>query len=127
MIASEFDIEIYRKNLNLGNLNASDDELLVHYNTLGKFNGLIASEGQSRTFFQNLPLNFNSCLEIGPFFNPVLKGDNVKYFDVLNQEDLNKRAICHGGKQNSPYIQFVEKSGNLNIIDEKFDIVFFGT
>ena len=67
------------------------------------------------------------ALEIGPYDNPCLRGKSVKYFDVLNADDLRNRAI----KQNRPYnripskIDFVDSNGDLSAINsESFDIVF---
>lgn len=34
----------------------------------------------------------NTVLEIGPFTNPLVRGKNVRYFDVLNKEELIIRA-----------------------------------
>lgn len=67
-----------------------------------------------------------SILEIGPFCNPVCTGPNVKYFDILNQEELITRAGEIGysiAPKQVPYIEYVSKTGDLSIINEKFDIV----
>jgi hypothetical protein len=40
-------------------------------------------------FFKLLPdLNKIKSLEIAPWFNPILVGDNVKYFDVYDKKPL---------------------------------------
>jgi len=67
-----------------------------------------------------------SILEIGPFFNPICKGNNVKYFDILNQEELIERAIQIDQKEHSsnvPFIEFVSKTGDISTINEKFDAI----
>ncbi len=79
-----------------------------------------------KVFTQTIPPNA-SVLEIGPFYNPQLRGDNVKYFEILSQEELKKRAIEIGQQQyvsNVPYINYVSKTADLTIIQEKFDAVF---
>lgn len=76
-------------------------------------------------FVASIPKN-GKILEIGPFFSPVCIGKNVKYFDILSQSQLKKRAIEHGHtdlKDNIPFIDYVSPSGNLSIVKEKFDIV----
>jgi SAM-dependent methyltransferase len=69
-------------------------------------------------------------LEIGPYFCPVLKGNNVKYFDIFNQRDLIELAKIdpipgvHNNIDKIPYIHYVEPSGDMRLINEKFDIIF---
>ena len=65
------------------------------------------------------------CLEIGPFDNPQIKGDGVRYFDVLDTESLRKRARRHGRSFSGvPRIDFVSPTGTLGVIDERFRSVF---
>lgn len=76
-------------------------------------------------FINSIPSNY-SILEIGPFFKPVCRGEKVKYFDILNQEELKKRAVGIGTQElidNTPFINFVSPTGNLRIIEETFDAV----
>ena len=62
-----------------------------------------------------------SVLEIGPFDCPVFEGDNVSYFDVLDQHDLRLRAVEHGrSPDRCPPIDFVSPTGDLRIVDRKF-------
>lgn len=64
-------------------------------------------------------------LEIGPYYTPVLKGGNVKYFDVLDKEHLIAKAgIDKLPNDNIPEIDYVEPTGDLSIIEDKFDVVF---
>lgn len=80
-------------------------------------------------FIKKIDLSKKS-LEIGPFFCPVLKGENVKYFDVLNKDDLLKKLKSdpvvkyEDHCKNVAYIDFVEPTGDMSVIKEKFDIVF---
>ncbi len=71
--------------------------------------------------FVNLIPEDSSCLEIGPFNKPLLAGSDVKYFDVLDQNGLIKRA----GELNIeseliPRIDFVSEIGDLKVVNEKF-------
>jgi SAM-dependent methyltransferase len=67
-----------------------------------------------------------SILEIGPFFKPVCLGSNVAYFDIINQQELIERAktITTADKlKDIPFIEFVSPTGDLSIIDKKFDAI----
>lgn len=53
-----------------------------------------------------------------------MSGENVKYFDIFAKEELEKRAREIGyDYENIPTIDFVEPSGDLSIIKEKFDVI----
>lgn len=71
-------------------------------------------------------LQHNSILEIGPFTTPFIMGEKVKYFDVLTIEGLLERAA----KIDYPFINAPSKidycspTGDLSIVNEKFDAVF---
>jgi SAM-dependent methyltransferase len=68
-----------------------------------------------------------SILEIGPYFIPFFQGENVKYLDVLNKEDLIKHAKNDPNintTENIPEIDYVFPEGDMSLINEKFDIVF---
>lgn len=69
-----------------------------------------------------------SYLEIGPYGRPYINRDifNVKYFDVLSQEDLKIKSFSDPDhdENNIPYIDFVHPFGDLSTINEKFDCVF---
>lgn len=78
-----------------------------------------------RLFLNSIPTGL-TILEIGPFFNPVCKGGNVEYFDILSQEALKSRAIEIGHKDSVdgiPYINYVSPTGDLNIVHKKYDAV----
>lgn len=124
MFPESFNFKIYRNYKDLNHFN--DNDLNSHYTNHGIKEGRTCSLGQSRDFLKNVPTIFKKCLEIGPFDVPVLKGVNVKYFDVLNSEDLKKRAIeinRINNINNIPFIDYVEPNGNIEIINEKFDVV----
>ena len=66
------------------------------------------------------------ALEISPWDNPFLRGETVKYFEVVSGDDLRKATV--GVKRNlntlPAKIDFVGKNGDLSVINETFDIVF---
>jgi SAM-dependent methyltransferase len=66
-----------------------------------------------------------SVLEIGPFDQPLLGGNHVKYFDILDQEALRNRAReCGRNEDGCPRIDYVSDRGDLSVIDgEKFDSI----
>jgi hypothetical protein len=121
----EFDYNFYIKNNN--DLKSfTVEQANWHYNTYGIKEGRYCSLGQKRQFYDKININFNSCLEIGPFDTPILVGNNVKYFDVLNKEQLIQRANNinrTGNINNIPYIHYVDKNGNLLSINDKFDLI----
>lgn len=66
----------------------------------------------------------HTVLEIGPFTNPMVRGENVRYFDVLGKEELIIRAAEHGYNAESPVdIHYVSSNGDLGIVDATFDFV----
>jgi predicted SAM-dependent methyltransferase len=68
---------------------------------------------------------FGKVLEIGPFDQPIVRGTQVKYFDVMDQQALIKRAgACARNQDGCPYIDYVSDRGDLSVItNEKFDSV----
>ena len=65
-------------------------------------------------------------LEISPWDRPALGGKNVKYFDAADAETLRKSAADasrHANRVPSK-IDFISPTGDLGVVDEKFDIVF---
>ncbi len=70
----------------------------------------------------------SKVLEIGPFFCPLIEnnGDyDIKYFDVLNVEQLHTRAVEWGASTEKipSKIDFISPVGDLTIVDEKFDYI----
>lgn len=65
-------------------------------------------------------------LEIGPFNNPVLTGDHVRYFDVVDAEQIRAEAqrMSLAASRIPDRIHYVDGSGSLGSIDDKFSIVF---
>lgn len=66
----------------------------------------------------------DTVLEIGPFTNPLIRGKNVRYFDVLDKEGLIIRAAEHNYNAESPVdIHYVSSNGDLGIVEATFDFV----
>lgn len=116
----DFDHEYYNtENRNSVSPSTVLDEM--HYNAFGKVRGWNCTKGQHiREHINKIAekMSFPS-LEIGPFLNPTMVGEKVKYFDVLDREGLIERA----GKINYPIVReveidFVVPSGDLNAINE---------
>jgi len=82
------------------------------------------------TFKENMiqycnSLNGTAKLEVGPFDQPILQGEGVEYFDILDQEALKHRAVEHERNPSSvPFIHHVSDVGDLGVVSRSFDIVF---
>mgnify|MGYP006418494735 FL=1 len=125
MFPSNLDLNIYKTH---GDLTHFDNESLKqHYDKTGKNEGRICGEIFDRaSLIKNININYIHCLEIGPFDCPVLKGETVKYFDVLDQEQLKKRSQELNRPfpiENVPFINYVDSKGDLKNINEKFDVI----
>ncbi len=78
----------------------------------------------SRLDFLNLIPKNGLVLEIGPFASPLMSGPNVRFCDVLDQAELQKRAISIGKNPDTvPVIDFKLGSGGLESIPIYFDSV----
>ena len=65
-----------------------------------------------------------AILEIGPLSRPLVTSSNCWYFDICDTESLKEKARNAGLNEYSvPEIDFVDKQGDLNIVDMKFDSV----
>jgi SAM-dependent methyltransferase len=120
----EFDPVFYRREYqDLAGL--SKEALTKHYERHGRAEGRRASPADIRENFLPLAAAGGSVLEIGPFCDPVMKGQNVRYFDVLDEAGLRARAVEHKlDPTNCPAIDYVSPSGDLSVIDQQFDAVF---
>ena len=64
----------------------------------------------------------SSILEIGPLNRPLVKTPNTKYFDLHPTAELKKKAKSEGlDPETVPHISFSDPTGNLGVIDEKFN------
>lgn len=69
--------------------------------------------------------NRGSVLELGPFDRPAMRGPNVAYFDVLDQEGLRQRAKQEGRDPAAcPVIDHVSDNGDLSTVPGTFDALF---
>lgn len=76
---------------------------------------------KGREYLTELALRERTVLEIGPFCNPVLRGANVSYADVLDRDGLVDRATAIGYPAVfAPDIDFVAPNGDLSAIDRTF-------
>lgn len=86
--------------------------------------------GGRETFFKEIPdLTKITALEIAPYFNALLKGEKVKYFDVFDQQKLielatEDKAIPKNKIPSIPKIDYVNPVGNMSEIKEKFNLVY---
>ena len=104
--------------------NINDELLEKHYEECGKNEGRICSKISNRSeLIKYIDIKKLKCLEIGPFDCPNLIGKDVKYFDVLDQDSLKKRALELNRNGKVPFIDYINSKGDLKIISEKFDLV----
>lgn len=96
-------------------------DLRGHYEAFGIAEGRPTSAACFRETFITYVSPKPSVLEIGPFCNPVVRGPNVRYCDVLDTIGLVERAkrigypIIH-----APYIDYVSPTGDLSGIKDRF-------
>jgi hypothetical protein len=119
----EFDPVFYRHSYaDLATM--SDTQLKDHYFSYGIKEGRVASSAGTRQSFLGLVPSTSPALEIGPFCNPSLVGDHVRYFDVLDQRGLISRAKSIGFDYSRvPNIDYVSPTGDLSVVSEKFESV----
>jgi SAM-dependent methyltransferase len=119
----EFDAKFYRDEYSdLRNL--TDEQLEAHYRQHGANEGRSPNRFRTRDDFVTAIPPSASVLEIGPYFSPVARGNNVKYFDVLSQEGLLERSRHQGHTDaKPPFINYVSPNGDLSIVDCQFDFV----
>jgi len=119
----DFNPEIY-KQLYADLVDMNDDQLLRHYLAFGINEGRRCNAIKNRSDFTGLISKEMKVLEIGPFTNPVVTGENVQYADYLSTDELRERATAH--KRNLdfiPNVEFVLSNIELGNIDCSFDAV----
>lgn len=122
-LPDEVEAESYRY-LNPDLALLTDIEILAHYKTFGREEGRTSNRVRNRNEFAALIPTSASVLEIGPFCNPLLRGPNVFYFDVLSQDELIARARLIGlDAVGVPHINYVSATSDLSIVDRHFDAV----
>ena len=109
----------------------SDDVLAEHCKRFAVEQGRSTCTYDRREFLQAALLqlineNHLKALEISPWDNPFLRGETVKYFEVVSGDDLRKATV--GVKRHlerlPAKIDFVGANGDLSVVDETFDIAF---
>ncbi len=123
-IDHQFDAGFYRTRY--VDLAAFDDrQAREHFITYGFDEGRIPCAGAAReTFIESIPSD-RMTLEIGPFANPALAGDHVRYADILSTEELRARAVVHDlDPTKCPEIHYVLSKAPLDAIEERFASVF---
>jgi len=121
MFPPSFDLEIYKLHEDLKDF--SIGQLLEHYENFGKTEGRKTSLIDSRKSLLNILKQDSNILEIGPFDCPQIKGDNVKYLDVLTKKELVKRCKDIGRIDNIDNIPEIHYTDGLTNIQEKFKYV----
>ncbi len=120
-----FDIQYYRETHS--ELQIFPDKILEeHYRRFAKKQGLSCCVWDRREkCIENLKsLTWARILEIGPSERPLVRGNNVRYFDVLDTKEMKERSILEGGNpENVPFIDYHEPNGDMSVIDERFEIV----
>jgi hypothetical protein len=101
-----------------------DDFARRHYERHGRNEGRVPSPYALRENFIGLVDTSRPTLEIGPFDNPRMIGDGVEYFDVLDRAGLEKRSAELRRNRRSPDIHHVSPTGDLGIVERKYDAIF---
>jgi len=119
-----FDLKHYQKK-------NGKEKTYKHYIEAGRKKGLQSSKGQSLKEFINVEIqpqfteptrkkDKGMILEIGPFLNPMLVGEGIKYFDILDLAGLEERAKKVGYPEILKVpIDYVSPSGDLSVISEQ--------
>jgi SAM-dependent methyltransferase len=122
-LPDEIEAETYRS-VNPDLAHMTDGEVRAHYKTYGREEGRTSNRLRDRNDFATLIPSIANVLEIGPFCNPLLRGPNVSYFDVLSQDELIARARLIGlDPSGVPYIEHVSPTSDLSIVNRHFDVV----
>lgn len=94
----------------------------THYVAYGRNEGRSGNAIRTRADLLTLIPEKARVLEIGPYYSPLLRGENVRYIDIISREQMIERANKEGhGAVDPPHIDYVSPTGNLSIIKEKFD------
>lgn len=124
-LPAAFDPPVYRQLWpDLADFNFDEDGLRQHYERFGINEGRQANALTHREDFVRLiPANADS-LEIGPFYNPLLRGSHTRYFDVMDKAALEARSRAIGAHNAvAPEIDFISPIGDLSIVDADFDYI----
>jgi hypothetical protein len=120
---SRFDASFYTThNSDLAGFSA--EQARDHYIAHGFQEGRASCAEALREYFVDLIPKHEPVLEIGPFDTPVVRGNNVKYADVLSTDELRARAAVHGrNPETCPTIHYPIGGFLLDSIPEKFSAI----
>jgi SAM-dependent methyltransferase len=114
-----FDADFYRGLYpDLAHMTA--DEAAGHFRRYGIDEGRQGAPLGSRPQFVERLRALRSVLEIGPFCSPVMRGDHVRYLDVLDADQLRARA-ADVGLDAGGCPERIHHVGGIENIDETFD------
>jgi SAM-dependent methyltransferase len=97
-------------------------EATDHFVHFGIAEGRQGHPRGSRQAFTDYIRTFGSILEIGPFCNPAVRGENVRYLDMLDENELRDRA-ARLGIDASACPARIHYLGDIFNIAETFDAV----
>lgn len=123
-LPAELDVAYYRSSSpDLADF--PDAALVDHYWRFGCDEGRCPSPMAHRQGLIDLIETTDDVLEIGPFTAPCVRGPKVKYFDILDRNELIERATKIGYPyDNAPEVHFVSETCDLTTVDATFDVVF---
>lgn len=93
-----------------------------HYARIGRAEGRVASPLALRENLIALIADGRPVLEIGPFCDPLLRGPNIAYLDILDADQLRARATAIGRNPDRCPEQ-IDYVGGLEQVDRRFDAV----
>ncbi|HWI84732.1 MAG TPA: class I SAM-dependent methyltransferase [Sphingomonas sp.] len=99
-----------------------DATAVAHYRAYGRARGVVASPLALRENLLDFIDDEYSLLEIGPFWQPLKRGPNVEYLDVLDADQLRARAAqTRGNPAGVP--DHIHHVGSLEAVDRRYDAV----
>lgn len=119
----EVDPAFYRRRY--ADVRALDDaEAIAHFRAHGAADGRQGSPLGNRSGLARLLARAPRILEIGPLAHPLVRGPQVRYFDVLPTDALREKARQNGlDPAQCPPVDYVSPTGDLGVVDARFDAV----
>jgi SAM-dependent methyltransferase len=99
-----------------------DEAVIAHYRAVGRDRGVVASQLALRENLLAFIEPDATVLEIGPFWNPLMRGPNVEYLDILDAPKLRERAIACGGNP-AGVPELIHHVGGLDAVDRSYEVV----
>lgn len=114
-----FDADFYRGlHPDLADMTAAEAD--EHFRRYGIGEGRQGAPLGCRPAFVERLATLSSVLEIGPFCSPVMRGDHVRYLDILDADQLRARA-AELGMDVAGCPQRIHHVGGIENVDETFD------